>query len=601
MRGFAKREIREFPFPSPIRGWETSGNLAEARTDAAERLDNLFPTAEGAEVRAGSQKHATASGAAIRLFRFLYGDVSELFVSTDTTVEAVLTPADIDTAETPILKGHSSGDWATTQFETGGGTYMVAVNGTDNAFYYDGTSAQPIVDTAVNDLAYDALTGEFAIGQTVTGGASGATATIVGIAPATATAGVLKVGTITGTFSDDEALTDPVSGAATSNIPSGTSEASAVAITGIETAKLSQVWLWGERQFFIEEGTMNAWYLPAESIGGAAVRLPLGPVFKKGGQLLFGANWSVDSGAGLDDKCVFVTDQGEVAVYGGTDPANADTWGIEGVYELGKPVSKHGSFSLGGELMIVTDDGIFPLSEAIFTSREELGFRALTRPIEADWQRYISQRSNQDPVNLAVWQSKGALYVSAPQSVDGLPATYVCNTRLRRWCRYLGWDMDCAVVVDNALYFANSDGDVFRGEQGGTDNGAAYTCHYVPKLNAMGTTAIKHASQVALIYRAPEKVTFAARIASDFQQKALPNPSPTSEPNGVTAWGDGSTWGDGSVWGATIELTGRQDWKSAGGRGLHLAPTISMTVNQTSRPSIEIIASMVRYERGSPI
>ena len=45
----------------------------------------------------------------------------------------------------------------------------------------------------------------------------------------------------------------------------------------------------------------------------------------KGGKLLFGATWSIDAGDGTDDKCVFVTDNGEVLVFTGSDPGTPPT------------------------------------------------------------------------------------------------------------------------------------------------------------------------------------------------------------------------------------------------------------------------------------
>ena len=83
------------------------------------------------------------------------------------------------------------------------------------------------------------------------------------------------------------------------------------------------------------------------------------------GQFYLGQRGSLDSGSGLDDVCIFVSDQGEIAVYQGTDPASASTWSLVGVYEIGKPLNKHASFGAGGDLAILTEDGIIPVSEAL--------------------------------------------------------------------------------------------------------------------------------------------------------------------------------------------------------------------------------------------
>lgn len=71
-----------------------------------------------------------------------------------------------------------------------------------------------------NALPFDAKTGNFTAGLVVTGGTSGATATIVAVDD-NGTTGTLIVKGISGTFQNDETITDSSTGSATSNIPSG--------------------------------------------------------------------------------------------------------------------------------------------------------------------------------------------------------------------------------------------------------------------------------------------------------------------------------------------------------------------------------------------
>ncbi len=66
-------------------------------------------------------------------------------------------------------------------------------------------------------LAYDAQTGNFTVGQVVTGATSGATGTISADDDQGVT-GTLTLTGIDGHFSDDEPITDPITGAADANI-----------------------------------------------------------------------------------------------------------------------------------------------------------------------------------------------------------------------------------------------------------------------------------------------------------------------------------------------------------------------------------------------
>src|SRR3546814_3930081 len=86
---------------------------------------------------------------------------------------------------------------------------------------------------------------------------------------------------------------------------------------------MSYVWVYKSRLWFAQKDSMTAWYMDnADSIGGTAEPFPLGGVFGLGGSLLFGSAWSIDSSSdsGLSEQNIFVSTEGEVAVYQGSDP-----------------------------------------------------------------------------------------------------------------------------------------------------------------------------------------------------------------------------------------------------------------------------------------
>ena len=385
---------RDVLFPAPTKGWVQSGNIATAGRDQAEVMDNFFPTAQGARLRGGSSEYADIGAAIARLM--VYSSSSdELFAATASGIYDCdrIAGGGVNFADVADL---TSGDWSAAQMATAGGSFLVMANGADPVHYYDGSTFYPVNAAAVNNVGYDALTAAFSVGETVTGGTSGATAVILSIVQTSATAGTLRVGAITsGPFQDNEALTS-ASGAATAN---GASAAgSSVAITGVTTSSLTQVWLHKARLFFVEKDSLSAWYLPAAQIGGAASELDLGAIFKKGGTLTFGASWSLDSGAGLDDVCVFVTSNGEIAVYEGDDPSSAADWRLAGVYEISRPLNKHAFFKAGGDLAILTEDGIIPVSEALRKDRAALQAVAISYPIEDAWTLAVANRTAQYPI-----------------------------------------------------------------------------------------------------------------------------------------------------------------------------------------------------------
>jgi hypothetical protein len=588
---------RQKKFPAPFRGWVQSGNITTAPPDQAERLDNFFPTAQGAELRAGASEYADMGAASVRLWNHVAGAVESMFGSTATAIFDIdrLNGGSNAWAEVESL---TSGDWVAVQQSTSGGVFSVWVNGSDYALYYDGSDINPIAAEAINDLDFDAETAAFTVGQTVTGGTSGATATIYAVTKSSATAGKLKVGAITGTFQDDEAITDGATGSATSNIPSGTSSASSVTMTGKATNTLSQGWLFKERLFFVEGGTQSAWYLPVESIGGALTEFSLGSVFRKGGNLLFGAAWSLDSGAGLDDVCIFVSTQGEIAVYEGSDPSNASTWGLVGVYDIAPPVDKHGHFKAGGDLAILTDDGIIPVSEALRKDRGALQASAITYPIEDAWREVVAQRSGSDPVTATLWQSQTMLLVGTPGKFEGLDVCFVANARTGAWGRYLGWDVQCSTVSADQLYFGTSAGKVLKAEDGGQDDGVSFKGVYVPKFSECGVAAWKNATHTTLTYRASEQLNIRIDAHSDYNIGTLTAPDASPVTSG-DVWGTG-VWGT-FVWGGASQTQTYTIHQAVAAGGYSLAPSLQIVSNEATKLNFKILGVTLRYEVGDAL
>lgn len=578
---------RDVTFPAPTKGWVQSGNITTAGPDQAEVLDNFFPTAQGARLRGGSTAYADIGAAVVRLM--VYSSTSdELFASTAAGIYDAdrISAGGTNFADVADL---TSGDWSATQTATSGGSFLVMANGSDPMHYYDGSAFYPITGAAVNNVGYDARTLPFSVGETVTGGTSGASAVIVSIVQTTATAGTLRVGAITGgPFVDNEALTS-AGGAATAN--GASSAGSAITITGVTTSDLTQLWLHKTRLFAVEKNSLSAWYLPAASIGGAASELPLGAIFKKGGTLMFGASWSLDSGAGLDDVCIFVTSNGEIAVYEGDDPNNApNDWRLTGVYEISRPLNKHSFFKAGGDLAILTEDGIIPVSEALRKDRAALQAVAISYPIEDAWKAAVANRSTDYPITPTLWQSQALLMIGVSGSGG---VAYVANARTGAWCRYTGWDVRCGAVANDSLYFGSNGGKVMRGQIGGADDGVAYTGRYVPKFTEAGSRGVKVANHAGVTVKATESPDFRMTCFANYAIGQYPIANPLNAESG-DVWGSG-VWGT-FIWGSGGAEYAFTKWKTVRASGYSLAPVVVVTSNQASLPAFEILATRLRFE-----
>ena len=369
--------------------------------------------------------------------------------------------------------------------------------------------------------------------------------------------------------------------------------ASSPAFTGVAGSTLSFVWSHKRRLWFVEQNTLSAWYLPVNSIAGAAVEFPLDGVFSLGGALLFGGTWSQDSGAGLDDLAVFVTTEGQIAVYEGTDPSNANSWSLVGVYRIGKPLGKNAWFRAGGDLVILTEDGIVPVSEALGKDRAALQAAAISSPIEDLWQEAIAARGFAFRFSVALWSTKTTLWIGVPAITGGV-TVLVANTRTGAWATVTGWPATALIVFDDKLFYGTADGLVVRGDASGSDMGLPYSGRYVPNFQEMGASSDKTALHARCIFRAAEAASPRLVAFKNYQIGAFPveaqAPATTASVWGAAVWGGG-------VWGGSVDRLSRTDWQAVAASGFSLSVGWIVGSNETAPPTLEIVGTILRYEQ----
>jgi len=369
------------------------------------------------------------------------------------------------------------------------------------------------------------------------------------------------------------------------------------AITGVTTSTLSFVWSFASRLFFIQKNSMNVWYLPVDSIGGAAQLFSLAGIFQEGGSLLFGGKWSLDAGNGLDDKCVFVSDQGEVAVYQGTNPGSASTWSKVGVYKITPPMGENGTMQAGGDLLISTQDGVVPISEAVNKDEAALSLAAVSRAIEPEWKRLVAERAAL-PWEMLKWPSNNMMVVTVPSFDSSQP--YMClvaNLETGAWSTFTGWDARCVALFGDVGYFGTSAGTIHQMESGGSDNGLPYTCTYVglpDQMRSAGIYKTIHSARATFL----SNFGFKPKISASMDYKInLPVP-PSSVANvAIDGW-DSGLW-DVALWDAGILQNVTTRWASIGRSGFAMSPQIQITFGISAKPTTELVQFDVMFERGA--
>jgi len=233
---------------------------------------------------------------------------------------------------------------------------------------------------------------------------------------------------------------------------------SPIAITGITTNKFNNVTLFKNRVWFIEKESLKAWYLPTNSVGGAAEVLDLSSIARMGGYIVSMSAWTIDAGYGVDDNLVFVTSQGEIIVYRGTDPSSASTWALAGVWKLGAPVSRRCLYKYGGDLLILSLDGLLPLASALQSSRLDPRVN-LSDKIQGAITEATTAYQDSFGWALLYHAKNNALWINVPVGL-GVQEQFVMNTITKSWTKFTGWDANCWETFNDNPYFG---GDGFVG------------------------------------------------------------------------------------------------------------------------------------------
>lgn len=611
------RKAQNIKWPAPVAGWVSNRALSTPESiegPGAAILDDFFPRSTGVALRRGKARYATLENEELdveALFTYHNGTAERLFAANETSiynVSSVVFPEAQDiatedddtlgdglgnvfgwdsTAGLVVSEGYTSGDWSTIQFATTGGIFLIGVNGTDEGFIYDGTDIFPFVAGGVWTLAFDAETDAFTVGDDITGGTSGATATIVSV-DSDGSTGTLVLRDITGTFADNEAITGLLSGSADVD---GTqaSAAPGADFGSLSSADMSFVWAYKNRLYFAQNDSLSAWYLPVDQVGGAATEFPMGGVFSNGGSLIFGQRWSLESGAegGLSEQNIFVTTEGEVAIYQGSSPDEAATWSLVGVYRIGAPLGKRAYLRGGGDIAIATTVGLVPLSKAIQLDVTALNNATVSYKIADAWTDALTFRGEQD-WQCIVWPQKKMAIVAPPDLAgSSSPVMFVTNTETGAWGRYRNWQGLCFAVYRGQLYFGSPAGQIFQAEVGGLDDGDTYSGAVVPLFSDLGFAAgIKVGKAVRARVRATTTIVDDTTMLSDFDLNLPPVPDATP-PFGSNQWGS-AVWGE-SKWDAATPSVINQEWRSAGEVGYSLAPCYQVTSGAPAPIDVELI------------
>lgn len=500
--GTTTKNTDKATIPAPTMGLNSVDNLVSMPPTCALTLTNFIVRPFGCEVRKGFVNYATNildevetllvyNSTATTGSKMFACAGSKIFNVTDTTI-----------APEAVVTGLTNAQWESVNFATPGGKFLVAVNGNDASYLYDGSTWTP----------FTTVTSPLGPGQ----------------------------------------------------------------ISGCDASTWTNVTHFKLRIWAVERSSTRAWYLPINSVGGAAVQFDFGPYLKKGGSIVALTSWSIDAGTGNDDLLVAVSSEGEILIYEGTDPSSSTTWKLVGVWEVAAPLGKRCFTKEGGDVLYLSSDGMTPLSKYLQSAGIDVSTR-VTVPI----QQMITDAAKEGG-SLFGWQMTH--YLDENVILLNVPATtgntqFVYNTITRAWSQFVGWEALCFAQFKGKLYFGGR-GVVARCFEGYRDaadaNGSAGSMYQAKAQQAFNyfekPGVKKHFKMVRITATSLVSPTIMSGILPDFEFGV--NPMLTKQVGQSVSAFNSALWNN-AVWGrntATIK-----QWSTV--QGIGYAASLVLVIN----------------------
>lgn len=367
-----------------------------------------------------------------------------------------------------------------------------------------------------------------------------------------------------------------------------------LSVTTFSGADIINVNAHKKRLWFVFKNSTMAGFLDTNAIAGTVSNFDLGAQFTKGGFLVAMATWTHDSGIGPDDYAVFISSEGQIAIYKGIDPTDATNWSLVGVFDLGPPIGYRCFYKLNSDLALINIDGVLPISASIGQDRGSAPNLAVTKNIN----KAMSEAAQLYKGNFG-WQiqpyPKGTyVLLNVPLSEGVTQQQFVMNTLNGAWCKFTNQNANCWAVWNDEIYFGGNAGIVYKADTGGKDGAGA--------IDATGQQAysyydnpgvVKQWKAVQSIITSGSSLQAALGISTDFKDNAtLGTPSTATVAASVydTAIYDTDVY--------PVEQSTIAEWASVAGEGYCASIHFRAQKNTTSDIDLLLNGFNAIYETG---
>ena len=564
--------------PAPTGGLNARDSLANMPPGDAVTLDNFFPSTTSVNLRNGYTAWATGLPANVEsLMPYRSATASKGFAVSNGAIYDVTSQGAVGAAS---VSGLSNSRFQYANMGTTGGQFLVCFNGVDAGQIYNGTSWMQYATTATAQTI-SSITNVTTTATLTTaaphGLVTGNQVVVAGTTPA-AYSGTFVI-TVTGLSTFTYTMLSNPGGVAT---VVGTYTVG-FNITGVNTNTFITVTVYKNRLWFIPVSSFYVYYLPVNVIGGVASYIDLTPLFKMGGYLMQMATWTVDNANGINEYALFISSEGEVAMYHGSDPTTATDWYLVGVFRIGRPVGRRCYVKIASDIILICADGFFPMSKALLTDRTQLQdaiSNKIINLVNSDVQNYGTNFGWE----AILYPIGNKVIINVPQTAGTTQYQYVMNTITGSWCRFTNWNANCFATVGDSLFFGGNLGTtansayVAKCDYGYSDNGAYIFGEAKTAFQTFKSPGIqKQFKMVRPVFQTAGNMTAALAMDVDFEDN-YPTATPTFSGTAGTAWNT-ALWNT-FPWG---DVSGIQmDWQGVNSIGFAGALHMRIVNNKTA-------------------
>lgn len=329
-------------------------------------------------------------------------------------------------------------------------------------------------------------------------------------------------------------------------------------ITSADSATFVHVTLFKSRLFFAQKNSLSVYYLPINSFAGSASLIDMGSVFRRGGSIMAIYNLTLDAGDGVDDYFVAITTNGEIAVYHGTDPGDATQWAIRGVFYFGAPLGRRCGRKYGGDLILNTLEGVFPMSQSLLSATINRQ-SSLTDKIQNTVSDAGAAYGNNFGWQVTVFPDSNMIILNIPKG-NGANYQFVQNTITGAWTKFTGWNANVWLSSKDGLWYGD-DNSVKKAWVGEKDDTTSITSDVLTSYQYYGNAgANKYFTMIKPYVFSNGNPSILYGLNGDFIQEDPTGVLNYQAPSGMF-WGS-MFWGS-MIWGGGVtSVTG--GWHTVG-------------------------------------